>query len=65
MVTTASPCDAAAAADVAATAPSATSASRLERTTSNTCSACPAFTRLRAMGPPMLPNPMNAIFISG
>ncbi len=64
MVITNSPAAAASLADPAPAAPSAVSASTLRSTTSNTVSAWPAFNRLRAMGPPMLPSPMNAIFIS-
>ena len=62
MVMTTSLRAAAALADTAAVAPRATRVSTLRCTTSNTASECPAFSRLRAMGPPMLPNPMNATF---
>ena len=50
--------------DVAAVAPVATTLATASGNTSNTASACPALTRLRAIGPPILPNPMNPIFIS-
>ncbi len=49
--------------EVAGAAPAAASASTLRETKSKTTSSCPAFSKLRAMGAPMWPRPMKAIFI--
>src|SRR5579885_2573824 len=44
-------------------APAATASATAASTTSNTTSWWPALSRLRAMGAPMLPSPMNPILI--
>ena len=49
--------------DVAASQPLSVSFFSSSGTTSYTLSVCPAFNRLRHMGLPMWPNPMNPIFI--
>src|SRR5579883_2818678 len=61
MVSTTSTPAAASAALLAATAPALTTASRLGFTTSNARSVWPALSRLRAIGPPILPRPMKPI----
>jgi hypothetical protein len=61
IVTTMSDC-AASASDFAIAPPAATSASTPFGVTSLPATACPAFTRLRAMGKPILPSPMKPIF---
>ena len=63
MVITNSPWLAAALAEAAALAPKELSAYMLLGTKSNTVSAWPAFRRFRAIGAPMWPRPMNAMFI--
>src|SRR5215831_3763420 len=56
---------AAAPGDSAQAAPALTSDAAASRRTSYTSSSCPAACRCSAIGRPMLPTPMNAIFIGG
>ena len=49
--------------DVADSQPRSVSFFTRSGTTSNTFSVCPCFNKLRAMGLPMWPRPMNPIFI--
>lgn len=49
----------------AALAPASTSDCTARASRSNTLSAWPAFSRLRAIGAPMLPSPIKAIFMRG
>ena len=62
LTTTFAPCTASCALN-AAVAPSATSLLTASLDRSNTRTSCPAFFRLMAMGPPILPKPMNAIVV--
>src|SRR6266403_2116516 len=62
MVMTSSAWAPASLADAAAAAPTAVRASTLRWTTSKTMSEWPAFSKLRAIGPPIAPRPMKAIF---
>jgi hypothetical protein len=64
MVTTSSAWAAASFADAADAAPNAARASTLRWTTSKTTREWPAFSKLRAIGPPIAPRPMKAIFMS-
>src|SRR5690554_8227099 len=62
MVITHSAPSAAALAESAVRAPSVTRASTAALDRSKTVTSCPAFSRLEAMGPPILPSPINVTF---
>ena len=65
MVTTASTSRAACAGEAAASAPASTAFAVKAGTRSKTLRRWPAFSRLRAIGPPILPRPMNPIRAMG